>query len=71
MATRRNEGCQHVAPTRLRMCTRAALRRGLDGALWAALARPVGQATRGFVVKLLAWHTGWRINGWQQSSGPH
>jgi hypothetical protein len=33
---------------------RAALRRGLGGVLSAASTRPVGQATRGFIIELLA-----------------
>jgi hypothetical protein len=44
-------------------------KRGLDGVFSAALARPAGQAARGFVVELLAWHLGWRSDVWQQSSG--
>jgi hypothetical protein len=50
---RRNARRQRTLPTRLR-ARRAALRRGLDGALSAASARSAGQAVRGFVVKLLA-----------------
>jgi hypothetical protein len=53
VSMRRNERRQRTLPTRLR-ARRAALRRGLDGALSAASARSAGQAVRGFVVKLLA-----------------
>jgi hypothetical protein len=44
------------------------LRRGLDVALSATSARPVGQAARGFVVELLAWHPDWSSDGRQRRS---
>jgi hypothetical protein len=44
------------------------LRRGLDVALSATSARPVGQAARGFVVELLAWHPDWSSDGRQWRS---
>jgi hypothetical protein len=44
------------------------LRRGLDVALSATSARPVGQAARGFVVELLAWHPDWNSDGRQRRS---
>jgi hypothetical protein len=47
--------------------TRAALRRGLDGVLLAASARPVGQAARGFIVELLARHPSWHRDGRQRA----
>jgi hypothetical protein len=53
VSMRRNERRKRTLPTQLR-ARRAALRRRLDGALSAASARSAGQATRGFVVKLLA-----------------
>jgi hypothetical protein len=43
--------------------------RGLDGALSATSARPAGQAARGFIFELLAWHPDWSSDWWQQSSG--
>jgi hypothetical protein len=46
---RHNEGRQCTAHTELRART--------NGVLWAASARPAGQAARGFIVELLAWAT--------------
>jgi hypothetical protein len=50
------------------VCASTGLHRGLDAVLSAASARPVGQAARGFVIKLLAWHPGWSSDGRQRRS---
>jgi hypothetical protein len=51
--TRNNGGRQRTAPTRLCACAQATICVGLDGALSAPSARPVGQAVQGFVAELL------------------
>jgi hypothetical protein len=43
-------------------CTGSATQ-GLDSMLLAALAQPAGQAARGLVIELLAWHPGWPSDG--------
>jgi hypothetical protein len=63
VSTRRIEGCQCTAPTWLRTCTWAVLRRGLDSVLSVVSAQPAEWAARDLVVELLPRYLVWRSDG--------